>query len=637
MFDELFESINIGKLTLDNRFIVPAMDSHYTNNEHYFIEQAANYYAARARGGFSLIFTEFLCVSEEGLSNLDQAGIYDDKFLPGMINITDRVHQNGGKIFAQLQHAGRLADEKATNLQAVGASNIPAAGKMRKVHELTIEEVGVMIEKFVAAAKRAQKAGFDGIEIHGAHGYLLAQFLSKGVNRRADKYGGNITNRARIIIEIIKRVKQECGQDFPISVRTSGDEAYYGGNTIEDAVAQAILFEKAGADVMNISYGIAIQSTQSDPGFNISNVKKVKEALNIPVICVGRINDPALALSIVRSNSADLVALGRQSISDPDFPNKVKEDRINEIFTCTGCLQRCLYSDSFEEGFGTSCMANPFSGKEGQWEIEKTNTPKNITVVGAGVAGLQAGWILAKKGHHVTIAEKDSVPGGQYRLASVPPMKQDLAKTVETYETLCLKHNATIEYNTTVDNQYLQQRNPDTIIVATGSTPIVPPIKGINNANVYKANEVLKFDVLLNNKKILILGAGLVGAETAEQLSVFNNQVTIVDMLEKIAPIAPRRTREALIKQLDNHGVRAILNSKVIEILDDGIIYETNGQQKSITGFDAIVIAFGTKANNELFEQINMQFANVYRIGDALTPGDAQKGIFEATKLALTL
>lgn len=432
MYSKLFESKKIGNLEIKNRFVVPAMDSHYTNEEHFFTDQALNYYGERARGGFGLIFTEFMCVSEEGLAESTQAGIYDNKFIPMLTKLVDRVHENGAKIFAQIQHSGRQKGNDIP-LQAVGASALVSNGKKEPVHELTTEEVKVIEQKFIDAALRAKKTGFDGVEVHGAHGYLLAQFLSKATNKRVDQYGGNITNRARIVCEIVEGIKNTCGKDYPVVVRTSGNEDFYGGNSIEDALTQAILFEQANADAIHISYGSAIESYYTKSGFNTDNIRKVKEAVNIPVIGVGRINDPTLALAMVKNGTADFVALGRQSICDPHFPNKVKEGRLDEIFTCTGCMQRCLYTNMFEPGYGTSCMINPFSGKEGLWNIEPTTTKKNILIVGAGPAGLQAAWILAKRGHQVTLYEKESIPGGQYRLACIPSMKQDLTKTISTY------------------------------------------------------------------------------------------------------------------------------------------------------------------------------------------------------------
>ncbi len=636
MYEKLFEPMNIGSLTLPNRFVMPAMNSHYADEDHHFTEQAYNYYGERALGGFGLLITEFLCVSEEGLSYPMQAAIYDDGCIPSLSGLTARVHENGGRIFAQLQHAGRMQGKGSTRLSAVGASNIPDKANLIPVHELTTEEIPGIIDKFVAAALRAKKAGFDGVEVHGAHGYLLAQFLSRGVNKRVDCYGGSISNRARIVCEIVRKIKETCGRDFPVSVRTSGDEGYVGGNRIEDAIAQSMLFEEAGADVIHISHGIAIHSYYSESGFNTHNVQRVKEAVSIPVIGVGRMNDPALILGAVKTGAMDFVALGRESVCDSHLPEKIREGRFDEILTCTGCMQRCLYPDSFEEGFGISCMINPFSGKEHIWEIKEAEVKKKIAVVGAGPAGLQAAWILAKRGHKVTVFEKEKTAGGQYRLAAVPAMKQELSKTISTYLTFCQMYGAAVRYGVKADRELLEREGFDEVILACGAVPIVPGIPGIKQENVYLANDVLGFKVRLENQKVLVLGAGLVGAEAAEVLSGYGNKVTLADMLDKAAPLAPARPRENLLSHLDRLGVKFQLNSKVLEIMPDGIRFEKDGEEGRLTGFSSIVLAFGSRPDTALWEELSGK-EGVYRIGDALKAGDAKKGIYEATKLALEL
>ncbi len=637
MFDKLFEPMNIGKLEIKNRFVMPPMDSHYTDQDHYYTEQAYNYYGERAKGGFGLIITEYTCVSIEGLASKTQAGIYDDKFIPSLAKLTQRVHEHRAKIFCQIHHAGRIQGTGTSDLVAVGASSKPDASKLIKVHELTTAEIPGVVQKFVDGAIRAKKAGFDGVEVHGAHGYLLAQFLSKGVNKRVDQYGGNTTNRARIVCEIIGGIKGACGQDFPVIVRSSGAEGYYGGNTIEDAVAQAILFEKAGADGVHISHGVAIQSYYVDAGFNIANVAKVKEALSIPVIGVGRINDPTLALSIVESGQADFVALGRQSICDPHFPRKVKEGLLDELLICSGCMQRCLYTDNFEPGFGTSCMINPLSGKENMWKVEATQKAKKIAVIGAGPAGLQATWILAKRGHDVHLYEKEAKAGGQYALASVPAMKQDLAKAVSTYLAFNNKYGTKIHYNTMATAELLDSQQFDEIVIATGSVPVVPRIPGIDGGNVVLASDILSFEKMYSNQNILVLGGGLVGAETGELLGEYNNKVAIVDMVDKIAPLAPKRPRMNLVEHLEHLGVEFYLESKVLAINSDGIDYEHNGQSATLSGYDTIVLAFGSRANNALGDALKLTHGNVHIIGDAFQARDAQKAIFEATKLAIEL
>lgn len=636
MYEKLFTPINIGTMEVKNRFVVPAMDSHYTNKQHQFTEDALYYYGEKAKGGFGMIITEFLCVSEEGLAGTTQAAIYDDSFLPGIKKLVDHMHQYDCRFIAQLQHSGRRQGKGVSEHMAVGPSSKPDFGSERPVHELTTAEVGEIKKKFVEAAVRAKKAGFDGVEIHGAHGYLLDTFLDKGVNKRVDQYGGNITNRARLVCEIVKEVKDACGSTYPVIVRTSGVEGYDGGNTIEDVVAQSMLIEAAGADAIHISYGTAIQSYFTKPGFNMDHVRKVKEAVGIPVIGVGRINDPTLALSCITTGAMDLVALGRQSLADPHFPNKVKEGRLNEIITCTGCMQRCLYTSSFEPGTGTSCMNNPFTGKERTWVIRETGQPKRIAVAGAGVAGLQAAWILGKRGHQVTVYEKNLTAGGQYRLAAVPTKKQDHAKIISTCLEFCKKYGVDVQYGVPVTRELLFNEKFDEIVVSTGSVPVIPRFIDLSQKNICTAQEVLSFEKIMNNRRILVLGAGLVGVETAELLAEYENDVTVVDMLDRAAPLAPSRPRQNLMEHLKTLGVTLQLNSKVLSVNPDGIDYECKGEKGVLKGFDHIVLAFGSRSNTALADSLE-GFSNVHVIGDAFKAGDARKAIYEATQLALEL
>lgn len=500
-----------------------------------------------------------------------------------------------------------------------------------------------MEDTFAEAAVRAKKAGFDGVEVHGAHGYLVAQFLSKAFNKRVDEYGGNLTGRTRFACQIIKKIKEACGEDYPVSFRISADEQVPGGNQVEDACAQAVLIEQAGADMLNVSFGSTVTKTPVQPymvkpGFNVHRVEEVKRRVHIPVVGVGRINDPALAESLLVSGSMDLVATGRQSICDPEFPNKIKEDRLDEIFTCTGCMQRCYYSDSYEDPEeGVSCMINPFSGKEKRWVIDRTDSPKKISIIGAGPAGLEAAWILAKRGHEVTVWEKEKVPGGQYRLAAVPPHKQDLAKTIQTYMALGTKAGVRWRFGHEVTEGELKEMDADVLILAAGSVPIVPPIEGIRQDHIVKANDVLAGRQILNGRKVLVVGAGLVGVETAEFLLQYENHVDLIDMIPEPAPLLGKAPRKLLLEELRQGGVTFYGESKVVKFTADGLICEKAGEEKELAGYDNIVLAFGSRSDRTLAQAAADSGKEVWSVGDADRAGDAKKAIYEAAELALKI
>lgn len=643
-YEKLWEPIKIGTLEIKNRFVMPAMDSSTTTKEHTFSKQSVEYLRARAKGGFGLVITEFISVDKTGFGTKNQPAIYDDCFIESLSNLTSSIHKEDGLIFAQLHHAGReTMSSTLDGHKPWGVSAIPSLKYKEKLHVITKNEIYYLIDQFVKGALRAKKANFDGVEIHGAHGYLIGQFLSKATNKRCDEFGGSFENRFHFVDIIIRRIKEVCGKNFPVILRLSAEEFIYNGSTIEDAKVYATLAEKAGVDAIHVSIGSmsggnTITPYQFAPGFNVKNASEIKKCVDIPVIVVGRINDASLANEIITSGQADMVALGRQSVCDSEFPNKVKNDCIDEIFSCTGCMQRCYYAPGPDkDDVGISCMINPLSGKEGTWQVNEAKDKKEVMIIGGGVAGLEAAWILGKRGYQVDVYEKSAQLGGQYNIACIPSMKQDLGKTISVYETLARKYGVNIHLNMEITENHLKQSENKIIILATGAVPLIPNITGLKEHSTLIAHDILAGKEVISNKKVLILGGGIVGVETAEYLLQYQNSVDIVEMRESLAPELNKLVRKNILDILSLNNCYFYTKTKVEKINSSGIIANHNDQILTLEGYNEVVIALGAKSYNPLENIAKKYSKEVYTIGDARKVRDAKAAIYEAAKFAIHL
>jgi 2,4-dienoyl-CoA reductase-like NADH-dependent reductase (Old Yellow Enzyme family)/thioredoxin reductase len=650
-YRNLLSPYQIGGMVLKNRFVVPALATNYGDANGNITKKVMDYYITRAKGGYGLIVIEVVAVEPIGRAIPNQLGIWDDYFIPQWAEFIDELHKYGAKVAIQLHHAGRqCAKENIGGQTPVAPSAIPCPIRKEMPHELTIHETYSIIDQFATAARRAVNSGADAIELNGAHGYLIAQFMSTYANKRIDEFGGNFDARMMFPIKIIKRIRREVGNGVPIIFRMSGEEKVAGGRDLNESAVVAKVLTDQGIDAMSMSAGVydSLEHMSAPsafpPGHNVYIAEAIKKAVDIPVIIAGRINYPQLAEEVIRTGKADFVAIGRGSLADPEFPNKVAGGSVNEIAPCIGCLQGCMGYLFDKDKMKISCLVNPFVGKENEWKINKANDPKKIIVVGAGPAGLEFSWIAAKRGHQVICYEKESVVGGQFRIAGIPPTKNELLNALVYFKTMCDKYNVQFRMNTEFTKEMVRVEKPDSIILATGSEPLIPEIKGINNPKFINAIDLLDSKCMVG-ENVLVVGGGLLGAETADYIAERGSRVSIIESKSSIVFDCQGYVRKYLLERLRSNGVVCTVSANVIEFLENGVIYETTTSKngiytssvKTLDGFDSVVLAMGSVSYNPLYNEINYAVAETHVIGDAFIVGKAITAISNAAECAISI
>ena len=642
-YPKLFEPGMIGKMRVKNRIVLPPCTTNFAGPFGEVTDRLIKYYAERARGGAGLIIIENTQVKyPEGKNVSCQLRLDDDKYIPGCQELAEAVHLYGAKVFQQIHHAGRQP-HNTEGVQPTAPSAIPCGFLQIPVRELTSDEIWDLVERFSETALRVKKSGMDGVEFHGAHGYLIGQFMSPHTNQRVDEWGGTFERRMKFIMEIIKRTREKVGPDFPLCLRYSSDEFVPGGLTLDDGKEIARMAEDAGIDVLHVSAGIyesmptLLEPMRYEEGWRIYLAETIKKVVDIPVITVGQIKTPALAERILEEGKADFVALGRPLIADPEWPRKAAEGRDEDIRKCISCNTGCIGGHVFYDLY-MRCTVNPVVGREreeGWVELKPAQQKKKVIVVGGGPGGMEAARVAALRGHEVTLYEKEGELGGQLQVAAAPPGRDKLNYIMEYYSHQLPKAGVKVELGREVDEKLVQEAKPDVLIIATGAEPLVPDIPCARSENILIYRDILNGEAEVPGEKVVVAGGGTVGCETSLYLAEQGKQVTILEMVEELAVDEEPITRyDLLTQQLPEAGVQSLTRRTIIEITDKGVTVLDPMGRKSLIEADSVVIALGARSVQTLEEKVKDIVPEVYVIGDSKQPRKVIDAIYEGAAVA---
>lgn len=630
--------IRINTLLIKNRIVFPAMCTKYAAPDGGVTERMLRYYEERAKGGAGLVTIEATSVDPTGNSFSRGLSIADDARLPGLTDLARRVKRHGARISIQLQHGGRAALPQFSGHAVPLVSAIPGVTPYDNSVILSEEEIARLVECWGKAAIRAREAGFDAVEIHGAHGYLINQFMSPLTNLREDAYGGSFENRMRFPLEVLRAVRKQVGPDFPILFRYSMEEFMPGGIDMEQAVRIAKVMADNGVDMLNVSIGIGesveyiIPPASVPDGWNADRAAAIKRAVGsrIPVAVVGRICNRKTAENIIASGKADLVDMGRALLADPFLPAKLAEGRDDEILTCIGCNEGC--TGMLNECRPISCALNPRTGYEDDYPMTQADAPKAVVVIGGGPAGCEAALTAAQRGHKVVLFEATSTLGGLANIAALPPGKGVFATLGTYFSTMLPRAGVDVRLNTKADADAVRALHPDHVIVATGGTPIVP--RFCADSPVVLAQDILT-GAAQAGSRVLVIGGGLVGSETAEFLADKGREVTVVELRDGIALDMEYKTRQMLMPKLAALGVVFLTETEVLEIGCNGNVkVKTPYLEKELSGFDTVVVALGYRPDAALCADLAAADIDFVQVGDCKKVGKIINGVWEAFQLA---
>jgi len=645
-FPRLFAPGRIGTLETPNRIVFAATSSELADEHGFVGDDLVEYYAERARGGAGLIVIEATYVEQEGKRLHHNAMLHDDCFIVGLRKVVEAAHAEGAKIAIQLNHGGRESIPHVSGSIPLApspiASQFTGVGDAVVPKELTVAEIDRIVERFVEAARRSRDAGFDAVELHGAHGYLIGEFLSPDSNKREDEYGGSVQRRAFFCVRLIEAIKARLGDAFPVIVRMNGRDHVKHGLELDDAIEMAVLFEAAGADSISVSGGVhasrpymVVPGMSVDRGCYVSYGDAIRQRVSIPVMVVGRINTPELAEKILDDGLADYICLSRALIADPYFPAKAQSGFADTIAPCIACNE-CIATVHRHKGL--ACTVNPMVSRELELKplLALRPEPKRVVVVGSGAAGLSAALAASRRGHDVHLFEKASLVGGQLLLAHRPPHRGEIKNALRYFTSELARLGIPVQLDCAFSADQARALRPDAIIVATGATPVRPSVPGADLPHVLSGWRVIA-GLETAGRTCVVVGGGLVGTEVADYLAAQGKNVVMIvrsDLLKK----AVHADRVYYLDRIAELGIEVLADTKLLAIGHDWVEVQPDGRvRRTLHGVDSVIFCTGYVSRKPETVDLEGLGIPVHYVGDVGGPRKFFEAIEEGTLTALKI
>lgn len=635
-FSHLFSRAAIGQCELKNRMIMALFPTKYATQSKVNSKMMA-FYKARARGGVALIVLDCPCLDyPRAYKGPQELRMDKEEFAQGVKGLLDVIHAQDAKAFMHLNYP----KERAFDHPVDGAKQKGDLWVLPLANAMSVEQAEEILQIMAGGAKQAKEIGYDGIEIQASYGGLIAQLLSPLLNQRKDKLGGSLENRAWFLTQLIEKVKQAAGPHYPVMVKLVCDEFVAGGLQAEEGKAIACLAERAGADAIVVNAGnkttkfMTIPSHESRPGPLVDLASEIKAAVGIPVVAIGKINRPDLADDIIGRRKADIVAMVRALVADPDLPNKAASGKANNIRGCVCCLEDCV--EKGVPGIGRCCTVNPFAGHEHDWKVTPATEKKRVLVVGGGPSGMQAAIVASQRGHDVELWERSDALGGQTKLASLAPFKGEMAEALRYLKHALEKSSARVKLKKQAGMSDILSYGPDAVIVATGSKAGCLNVSGADSDAVMDVRSVYeKPDTVGRN--VVIIGGGETGCETAEWLAELGRQVTVVEMLPEILVKMKKIPRGRLLSRLAEKGIDILTKARATSIETDKVCVIKENGEACMPPADTVIMAVQPISDNALYKALHGKVREAIAIGDAASTGTIGSALRSATEVALQI